>query len=871
MFHHFRDAACAAACAITALGCTAAVASADPAAPDVTLTGRAVLPAMTFAAGPPSGAQAGIGTPFPSQPVQGFSAVLDGPDGTYWAMPDNGYGTIETSADFHLRVYRIRAALRTATGGAGTIDVQDFIELRDPDHKIPFAIVNAFTDDRILTGADFDIESMRRDPDGSLWFGDEFGPFLIHTDAGGRVLQAPVPLDDADHPGQQLRSPQNPLSEESSALRVMNAVHAQALANGNTKTPVFSPTDELLDDGDATTGVANRAAPPAGSGVAPASSEIFNVKSLQSAGYHVVPYTVDTTARMQALLKLGVNGLISDRSDLLYAAVAAYDADGNGTPGDYLLPDGRIDPAKFDAQGHRGSRDLRPENTLPAMEAGLDNLVTTLETDFGLTKDGVPVLFHDPYVPAEKCRRADGVPYTTADETLIRDITLAQLQSRFICDKTFRGPQQSNDRALSPVTTAFAAAHGLPDDYTPTTVQQLFDFAGFYADYYTTGAGKSDPKAAVRAANARTVRFNIETKINPRTDRDDHGKVYADRTYGVERFADTIGQLITANHLTDRADVQSFDFRTLLREQQRFPSIQTVYLFGDFPVYEDTSVAGTDDGTNLQPQAGETNTRWLGGLPWPYRHTAAENPFRVSSSGGFEGMGQSPDGRTLYPLLEKPLAGDDPKTLLINAFDTRTASYTGTRYRYRLDDRGTNIGDFTMFSATEGVVIERDGSQGDLTGYKAINKVTLGDPEAYVGKQQVVDLLHIADPAGISTAGAEPGDVGLGNPFAFPFQTIEDVLVQSPTQLLVLNDNNLPFSIGRHVGSGKPDDNELITLKLAQPLGPVDGGGTPGGGGPGHGGPGGPHHGGGGHHPKPHPHHPKPHHPKPHHPHHGHR
>jgi glycerophosphoryl diester phosphodiesterase len=858
MFQYIRGAACAAACAITALGTGAAIAAADSPPTDVTLTGRAVLPAQTFAPGPPSGALAGVGAPFASQPVQGFSAVLPGPGDTYWAMADNGYGAIENSADFNLRVYRIRPALRTAAGGPGTIDVQGFIELHDPDHRIPFAIVNAFSDQRVLTGADFDIESLRRDPDGSLWFGDEFGPYLLHTDADGKVLQAPIALDDADHPGQELRSPQNPQSEESSALRVMNAVHAQALANGNTKTPVFSPTDELLDDGNAATGVANRAAPPAGSGLAPASSEIFNVKSLQTAGYKVVPYTVDTTARMNELLKLGVNGLISDRSDLLYAAVAAYDANGDGTAGDYLLPDGRIDPAKFDAEGHRGSRDLRPENTLPAMEAGLDNLVTTLETDFGLTKDGVPVLFHDPYIPAEKCRHADGTPYTAADEKLIRDVTLTQLQSQFVCDKTFRGPQQSNDRALSPVTTAFAAARGLPDDYTPTTVQALFDFAGFYADWYTSGPGKSDPKAAVRAANARTVRFNIETKINPRSDRDDHGNVYADRTFGVERFADTIGQLITDAHLTDRADVQSFDFRTLLRVQKRFPAIQTVYLFGDFPVYGDTSVAGTDDGTNLQPQPGEANTRWLGGLAWPYRETAAANPFRVSSSGGFEGMGQSPDGRTLYPLLEKPLAGDDPKTLLINAFDTTTGRYTGVRYRYRLDDRGTNIGDFTMFNATDGVVIERDGSQGDLGGYKAINKITLGAPEAYVAKSQVVDLLHIADPAGISTAGALPGDVGLGNPFAFPFQTIEDVLVQSPTKLLVLNDNNFPFSIGRHVGSGQPDDNELITLELPQPLEPQDPGNPGGGGGPGHGDP---HHGGHPHHPKPHhPHHPrKPH------------
>jgi glycerophosphoryl diester phosphodiesterase len=59
-------------------------------------------------------------------------------------------------------------------------------------------------------------------------------------------------------------------------------------------------------------------------------------------------------------------------------------------PGDYLLPDGRIDSTRFDAQGHRGGRDLRPENTLPAIEVALDNLMTTLEFDCGVTLDPSP-------------------------------------------------------------------------------------------------------------------------------------------------------------------------------------------------------------------------------------------------------------------------------------------------------------------------------------------------------------------------------------------------------------------------------------------------------------------------------------------------
>src|SRR5215207_3583609 len=38
-----------------------------------------------------------------------------------------------------------------------------------------------------ITGADFDIESIQPVGD-RLWFGDEFGPYLIETDRTGRVL-----------------------------------------------------------------------------------------------------------------------------------------------------------------------------------------------------------------------------------------------------------------------------------------------------------------------------------------------------------------------------------------------------------------------------------------------------------------------------------------------------------------------------------------------------------------------------------------------------------------------------------------------------------------------------------------------------------
>jgi len=105
----------------------------------------------------------GVTPPFPGQPIPGFSAVLAAGGGEFLAMPDNGYGAKTNSADFLLRLYRIAPDFRTRKGGARTVEVEGFIQLRDPDSRIPFPLTRP---DRLLTGADFDLESVRRVKDG---------------------------------------------------------------------------------------------------------------------------------------------------------------------------------------------------------------------------------------------------------------------------------------------------------------------------------------------------------------------------------------------------------------------------------------------------------------------------------------------------------------------------------------------------------------------------------------------------------------------------------------------------------------------------------------------------------------------------------
>ena len=188
--------------------------SASSETPEPTLVGRAVLPVLTFAGPPASGAYVvpgpgtvnGITFPLPEQPVEGFSAIVDGRrPGEVLAMPDNGFGGKANSVDFLIRAYYLRPDFKTAAGGSGTVEVGDFISFRDPEHRVGFPIVHEDTDERLLTGADIDPESLQRGPNGDLWVGDEFGPWILHFDSAGRLLEAPFPMPDG------LMSPNNPL------------------------------------------------------------------------------------------------------------------------------------------------------------------------------------------------------------------------------------------------------------------------------------------------------------------------------------------------------------------------------------------------------------------------------------------------------------------------------------------------------------------------------------------------------------------------------------------------------------------------------------------------------------------------------------
>src|SRR4029079_9225157 len=205
------------------------------------LEGRAVLAAQTYAPGPPSGSFFagqtinGVSFPTPSQPAIGYSGIVAGRGpGEYLAMPDNGFGNQANSRDFELRAYYITPDFKTANGGTGAVAIglDDYVAFRDPDHKAGFTIVKDNTTTRLLTGADFDPESIQRGQNGDLWVGDEFGPWILHFSADGVLLDEPIAMPDG------LKSPANPhLNGAPPTVNGSRGLEGMAIsANGKTLT-----------------------------------------------------------------------------------------------------------------------------------------------------------------------------------------------------------------------------------------------------------------------------------------------------------------------------------------------------------------------------------------------------------------------------------------------------------------------------------------------------------------------------------------------------------------------------------------------------------------------------------------------------------
>jgi len=189
-------------------------------------------------------------------------------------------------------------------------------------------------------------------------------------------------------------------------------------------------------------------------------------------------------------------------------------------------------------QAHRGGRGETTEESLRAFAKSLELGVSTLELDIVITRDGQPLVWHDPTIDAEKC--ADTAPAFAGDPAypyvgrLVHELTLVQIRT-LDCGKRlaeFPNAEVVRGNKIATLPEVFA----LTDSY--------------------------------HAA----VRFNIETKVEADKPGD---------SAGPQEFVDVILAAVRSAGEVDRAEIQSFDWRTLPMVRRAEPSIPLVALYNE--------------------------------------------------------------------------------------------------------------------------------------------------------------------------------------------------------------------------------------------------------------------------------------------------
>ncbi|MGV2828898.1 esterase-like activity of phytase family protein [Myxosarcina sp. GI1(2024)] len=784
------------------------------------LIGFASLPADTFAEGPPSGADDGEGNPieangrmgpFDGQPVQGFSGVQFAPDnsGALWFLSDNGFGAQENSTDYLLRIYQVNPDFAGIENGDGSVEVQDFVQLSDPNNLIPFDIVNEDSEDRLLTGGDFDIESFVFDSNGEIWIGDEFGPYLLHFDQSGTLLEAPISTPNI--PRLDTLNGQEPIvigHRGASGLLPEHTLEAYrvAIAQGadfiepdlvSTKDGVLiarhEPTLAQVElDEDGNIQFDDDGNPILSSGTAnttnvselPQFADRLTVKDLDGTlvgGWFAEDFTLEEIKQIRAVQPRDYRSQEFNEAfeiptfQEVIELVQEVEADTGVEVGIY--PETKH-PTFFDLQGLSLEEPLietlqetgftDPERIF-IQSFEFQNLIELQEmlNEAGLGDLPLVQLYGN---ATEEASPEEGfsVPYDIR-YNLERGNDLAEIYGRELLA---------------------AVENGLSEDTTYRDLDSA-EFLRVISELYAEGAGPWKNNILLRETLDEPVDGNDdgEAEITTQLTGEITSFIEDAHAAGLQVHPYTLRN--EEQFLTLEADGTP---QTPEGEIEQLIQIGADGFFTDFP--------GTGDKVRDAIVA-----EYVKSPQNPYLEE--DELANLNRSQGFEGMAFSPDNTTLYPLLEGPVLGDPENALRIYEFDPESGEYSDELVGYYPTEDSHPIGDFTPINENEFLVIERDNNQGEEAEFKKIFKIDISevDEEGFVAKEEVVDLLNIADPNDLNDDGETT--------FSFPFVTIEDVVVVDEDTILVANDNNYPFSMGREEGI---DNNEVILLDLEKPL-----------------------------------------------------
>lgn len=182
-------------------------------------------------------------------------------------------------------------------------------------------------------------------------------------------------------------------------------------------------------------------------------------------------------------------------------------------------------PPGFDLESHRGGRGVYPENTIPAFIYSAELGVTTLELDLQLTKDGIPVISHNPVLESY-LTKYNGKWIIKGTEPVIGKLSFNHLKKYTVGETD---PDSDYYKRVCP------GQNIVPDAKVPS-LEELFQEMNTY--------------------NFKHVRFNIELKSYP--DGPNKGM-----SSDPETFVKAVMNVIKKYNMQDRVTIQSFDWRIL--------------------------------------------------------------------------------------------------------------------------------------------------------------------------------------------------------------------------------------------------------------------------------------------------------------------
>lgn len=182
--------------------------------------------------------------------------------------------------------------------------------------------------------------------------------------------------------------------------------------------------------------------------------------------------------------------------------------------------------------GHRGSRGLEPENTLPAFQEAVKLGVGGLELDLFLTKDGKVVVTHDASVSSELCLSPEGKPPEEGQSSSLKIYGLDFRQLKpFDCGSRTNPdfPEQENTEAHIPLLSEVI-------------------------------------EAVEKQTLQRPVQYFLEIKSDPSTDEHFHPKPPS--------FVKHVLEVVSEKKIQQQAIILSFDKRVLQEVRKQAAEIK---------------------------------------------------------------------------------------------------------------------------------------------------------------------------------------------------------------------------------------------------------------------------------------------------------